>query len=357
MTSDSAAVFLGANTALGYVFEQSYPRNGHTYILKGGPGCGQSLLLHQISQAAALQKQQIVKIRSPLSPLETDGILLPDSETLILDGSVNQILEPRMVGLGEYLVDLGQCLRTRVLAESRDEIVGRYHRMEELTARARRFLSAAGTLHTDSFHLTLGALDMGKAKRFAGGLAKRYFPAFLRKNAKPGEETRLFLSGFTGRGHLFLEGTIHAYADEILAIEDEHGTAARLILAILRQEALGCGLSVITCLCGLQGAEKIDHLIIPELSLAICTSNRYHTVSGYTRRYHLRRFADCGLLRSRKQRLSFNRRAAGELAAGACEVFAQVCMERRELETLYHNALDASLLEQITLRTMTQMGL
>ncbi len=59
---------------------------------------------------------------------------------------------------------------------------------------------------------------------------------------------------------------------------DDYGAVSRLLLELIRAEALARGYHIITCPCAMHPEDKIDHILIPELKLAFLTDNRWHPV-------------------------------------------------------------------------------
>ncbi len=91
------------------------------------------------------------------------------------------------------------------------------------------------------------------------------------------EELRL-LSAITPKGEVFYQGTVQALADKCIVFRDDYGAVSRLLLELIRAEALARGYHIITCPCAMHPEDKIDHIIIPELRLAFLTDNRWHPV-------------------------------------------------------------------------------
>jgi len=232
-----------------------------------------------------------------------------------------------------------------------------YGRNKQLHERAARYISAAGALINDSYKLTLEITDTAKTMRFAARLARREIPVI---EGRKGSEQQRFISGITPLGPVFYRSTLEKLADKYIVIHDENGAASRIIMNTVRAVALESGQDIISCCCPFSPDDKIDHIILPDIGLCFTTANRYHDFGGSERRIHARRFAPAGALRLKKQRLSFNRRAARELIAGAAEVLKEAKSCHDELEKHYIDAMDygksGSLLEQISLE-LAERGL
>ena len=223
------------------------------------------------------------------------------------------------------------------LEQERDLILPLFQDNKRLHERAARYISAAGALIHDNYRLAMECTDTEKAMRFAVLLARRELPD---KASGTGQEQLGFLSGVTPLGMVFYESTLHKLCKRTVIISDEYGTTSRIILAVVRACALELGHDIITAHCPFSPAEKIDHILIPALSLCFTTANSYHAIAGEERRIHARRFMSAPALRAKKQRLSFNRRAARELIVGACEILGEAKLVHDRLEKHYIGAMD-----------------
>ena len=137
------------------------------------------------------------------------------------------------------------------------------------------------------------------------------------------------------------EDTAKALAERIYVIDDEYSASSRILLSHLRALALQRGYDIITCYCPSAPFEKIEHLFIPALSLGFMTSNRVHPLELEAfRTLHARRFTDVEALRQKKQRLSFNRKAAFEMLHQSTESLAAAKELHDELESHYVGHMD-----------------
>ena len=130
---------------------------------------------------------------------------------------------------------------------------------------------------------------------------------------------------------------------------DDYGAVSRLLLELIRAEALTRGYHIITCPCAMHPEDKIDHILIPELKLAFLTDNRWHPV-------HLPS-VDRENLSACRARLRFNERAAAELLEQASALMAQAKSCHDELETYYRAAVDFGKVDEAAAECMEMFGL
>ena len=177
----------------------------------------------------------------------------------------------------------------------------------------------------------------------------------LPDTARPGEELRL-LSAITPKGPVFYHGTVQALADRYIVFRDDYGAISRLLLELIRAEALARGYQIITCPCAMHPEDQIDHLFIPSLRLAFLTDNPWHPVhiSG-VQAVRCTRFLDREHMAGFRARLRFNERAATELLDQAVALMAQAKSCHDELETYYRAAVDFAEVEKVTEETINTM--
>lgn len=338
--------FLGALSPTGFFsyFHQAYPplENGDVYLLKGGPGCGKSTLLRDTAARLAATEQTVELIHCSADPDSLDGVLC--GAFAAFDATAPHVLEPALPGAYEHTVLAEAGLNSQLLASQREQIASLQKQYRQQMDRATRYVTAAGSLLEDSCRIAQCCLDVGKTKRFAKTLAKRYFP----KNGAGAKESVRLLSAVTASGQIFFRDTVRRMADTIVVLDDDYGAAGKLLMEALRQEARAGEHAVIVCWCSMAPHEKIDHLIFPDLRLAFVTANAYHPAAfDGARTIHAARFMNLDALKLRKQRLRFNKKAVLELLEQAVVIEKEAKAIHDELENIYKAAMDFTIMEQL----------
>ncbi len=350
--------FLGAHAPGGFVsnFDSLYgmAKDYRVFILKGGPGTGKSGLIKRIANELLEDDPSVMLIPCASDPASLDGVIFPSLGVSVADGTEPHVLEPKTIGIFDSIVNVGEFLDTKKLFKQRDAILPLISANKELHARASRYITAAGSLLGDSFRIAMNCTDSEKVLRYASSLCKKEFHQ-SGKGKTPGREISMFLSSITPDGPVFFEESLHLLAKKIYAIEDPYGASSRMLLSAIRAVALESGYDIIACPCPMAPNDKLDHLIIPGLSLAFSTSNHYHAVSDYHQRIHARRFTETAALRGKKQHLSFNKRAVKELLSGASEILEQAREVHGEIEEYYINAMDFTGVDALTGRLVRQI--
>ena len=206
----------------------------------------------------------------------------------------------------------------------------------------------------DSRRAEACSANFEKVRRYVKRLCIRLLP---RTEEMGSEELRL-LSAITPKGEVFYQGTVQALADKCILFRDDYGAVSRLLLELIRAEALARGYHIITCPCAMHPEDKIDHIIIPSLRLAFLTDNRWHPVRlSAAQTVRCSRFVDRENLSGFRARLRFNDRAASELIDQAVALMAQAKNCHDELETYYRAAVDFDQVNAVAANCQKILGL
>lgn len=344
--------YLGATTADGFVsfFPDcyNYRLGDKAYILKGGAGTGKSTLMKKAAATAEKKGMQVIYCPCSSDPSSLDGVIFPEIRTVILDGTSPHIIEPKMPGVCEQIVNLGEAFKKDGFSGNEKEIIALCDKNKACHKSAAGYMSAAGKLLLDARRLTRECADSGKTIKAALSLCDRIIPK--RYSLYGGLESFRFISTPTVNGTRFLSETITAEAEQFFVLEDEYRAVAPFILDILKEKAKASGYSVITLLNPYLPSKVADHIIIPELKTAVCTHSRYTPLSNLlqTRMIHSRRFTDVLSLRNIRPRLKFDRRAANEMIDSAVKCITEAKAIHDQIEKYYINAIDFAIVDKIT---------
>jgi hypothetical protein len=336
--SSSAHFFMSANTASGFVsrFDCLYDKNGgwKAYILKGAPGIAAALL----PDAAKKLENAGVAVEYIHCVSDPDGVsavVLPKLKICVADGMPPHSILPQFPGVVEEEIMMSG-IDADKLNVQRDCILQFAARASAQYERAYRFLSAAASLKSDTYRIALENVDSEAIEKYSAGLSKRIFVP----HGENGCDIPRFLSGVTAGGVLCYSDIIIKNYSKVFIIEDEYGVGS-LLLTALREKAIAAGHSVISCNCPMFSGINPEHLLIPSLSVAFLTSNRFHRIEGKTCRHiNIKRFLDFDAMRLKKARVGFNRRASRELLNQAVILLAEAKADDDIVKSCYIPCVD-----------------
>lgn len=333
--------FLGANSPRGFysLYDQliKIEDASAVYILKGGAGCGKSTLMRQVALAAEESDAQVEYILCSGDPDSLDAVVLPGLGTALVDGTAPHVVEPKYPGIIERYVNLGDCYNTAALSHLRHEIMGCMTGYKDCYQRSYRCLDAAAQIMADMrATLLTPALEEKMQKRAVGILSRE---VHRRKGHAPGKVTQRFLSAVTHKGRITLFETAQAQCSRIYELSDGYGLAHSM-LAHLLTGITSAGYDVVACPCPMS-PERLEHLIVPQLSLAFLSCSADHPFPGRPyRRIRLDAMVGAELLRHSRPRLRFSKKVISSLVEEAVSSLSQAKSMHDDLEALYNPHVD-----------------
>ena len=270
--SNSVDFFLGTTTPAGFkgYFEPLRREPGmQMYLIKSGPGCGKSTLMKRLAIKAEQKGEPIQRIHCASDPDSLDGVIFLDKRAAIVDATAPHVMEPDAPGAEEQVVSLYHTLDADALHAHADEVKRLFAQNTALRSRAARYIASAGSLLLDSRRAEACSANFEKVRRYVKRLCARTLPR-LPEGALASEELRL-LSAITPKGPVFYRGTVQALADRYVVFHDDYGAVSRLLLELIRAEALARGYHIITCPCAISSSRPSGWLSSPTTGGTRCS--------------------------------------------------------------------------------------
>lgn len=337
--------FLGANSPSGFysLYDQLLPPEEARdfFILKGGAGCGKSTLMRRVAAGLEERGLEVEYIECSGDPDSLDAVVIPALKTALVDGTAPHVVEPRYPGAVERYVNLGACYDHEGLTGIREEIMEDTRAYQACYGRAYRCLLAAAQIEEDMRELVLTPAAKAKAAKRARGILAR---EIKKTGREPGHGRQRFLGGITCRGEICRFDTAQALCRRVYELSDSYGLAHEL-LTHLASGAVAAGYDVIVCPSPMF-PERMEHLLIPALSLAFVSSTSARPYPGRpVRRVRMDAMLDQELLRRSRARLRFSRRVTAALLEEAVGALAQAKERHDTLEAAYHPWVDFARVE------------
>lgn len=338
--SEKIRYFLGANSPQGFysLYDQLIdPAQARAiYILKGGPGCGKSSLMHRVAQRAEEAGETVEYIQCSGDPASLDAVLLSTRGVAIVDGTAPHIIEPSYPGVVESYVNLGECYDRAGLGTVRQEIMGCMTGYKDCYKRAYRCLGAAAEIAEDMRAILITESLEEKAAKRAHGILSR---EVRKEGGGSGLVTQRFLGAVTHQGAVRYYNTAGVLCKRIYTLEDSYGLSHLLLTHIL-SGVTAAGYDVVACPSPM-APDRLEHLLIPALSLAfLSVSSALPYSKRPYRRIRMDAMADAELVRRNKARLRFSRKVSSALVDEAVDSLAQAKTMHDELENLYNPHVD-----------------
>ncbi len=340
--------FLGTTTPLGFkgYFDTLLKEdNLHPILIKSGPGCGKSTMMKRLGEMAS---EDIERIHCASDPDSLDGVVFKKQNIAILDATAPHAIEPEAPGAVEEVLSLFHTMDNTLLQRSANDIKAENTAYRCFRLRIVRYISSVAGLLLDSRRAVSCATNTEKCNDYT----KRFCDKEFRKQNSKGSEKIRFLSGITPKGIIFFKDNIPLLAKRITVIQDEYGAVSSIMLKQIRARALAAGYEIITCPCAVHPEDKIDHIFIPSLDLAILTSNSWHTVGiAGQKNIHAKRFIDKDIYNSYRTRLRFNKKATNELLEESFDLLQKAKACHDVIESYYKPAINFAEIDRITAET------
>ncbi len=336
MLKNTQKYFLAANSCQGFVseFESNCTNDYYTYIIKGGPGTGKSSFMKKVAQKVAQNGQKVTLCPCSSDPESLDAVILEDLKIIIIDGTAPHTIDPTYPAVKQEILNFGEFWQGEKL-ENKTEIIEITNQNKALHQTASRYLKAAGELLLDNQKTATACLNLKKCE----GLAQKIIKTFFEEQYAIPKENVRFLGGITPKGYVTFCDDLTQNFENLVVIEDDFFIASHHILNVLREKALQNGYQITTLKNPLL-PNLIDHLLIPKLSLAVVSENRFTHFNSKIRRIHSRRFYDNRLLHQSKNRIKFNNRLCRELLDSAYFTLNEAKLVHDQLEKHYINAMN-----------------
>ncbi|MCQ2454940.1 MAG: hypothetical protein MJ090_02190 [Clostridia bacterium] len=349
MNNDFDRYFLAANSFEGFVseFSECYSaENGYdTYIIKGGPGTGKSSFMKYIAARALDMGLCVHLCHCSSDPDSLDGIIIDQKKIVILDGTAPHTVDPAYPGACENIIDLSRFWNTKKLKEKRIEIINATNINKQFHKTASVYLSLCGEIAKDTIKIAKGFTKKDKVCDFARKLAEKEIP---KRDKTEGKETVRFIGGITPKGIMTFPKTIEQNAEKIIAIKDDYGAHSSVITEYIKNYALKNGYNCIRVKSPFLPNILTEHILIPELKLAVVTENKFCEFESVTRRISARRFTDFAEKKKHKSRIEFSEKVKNSFLFSAVEMLKKAKKSHDILERFYIESMDFEALNKFT---------
>ena len=268
--------FAAGNTPQGFVnffHDIASGDEREIYIIKGGPGTGKSKLMKNISRAAISEGYDVEVIKCSSDPDSYDGLRIPELKKTILDGTAPHTMDMDVPGARDHIVNLGDFWNSDMLQKHKSDIINLSFQKSESYTRMYNYLKAAGCIYANTERATSNALSLGSLNIFTKNICDNFF-ADLDISCRPGRVRNMFGSAITPKGIQTTLNTLFRNM-KVYVLKCDYGNAASHIIDQLQGEAVKRGFYVESLKCPFSPS-RTEHLIIPKLSLAFTTHNKYH---------------------------------------------------------------------------------
>ena len=174
--STARALFPGSMTPDGFMscFDHLLPESElrRMIILKGGPGVGKSTFMRRVHAALCTDGEPSTLYFCSGDPDSLDAVAVPHAGLLILDGTAPHIVDPKIPGARDGIVNLGECLNEEAMRPRLRQIQDCMADHAACSRRARASMQAARAIAQDNAALIASVVDASRQERMLRSLIK-----------------------------------------------------------------------------------------------------------------------------------------------------------------------------------------
>ncbi|GIQ67776.1 hypothetical protein DUZ99_11910 [Xylanibacillus composti] len=267
--------YAGGNTARGFIsmFDSSLQGLDTVFILKGGPGSGKSTIIRSIGNNLAERGYEIWFVHCPSDNGSLDGVMIPRLKAGIVKGTAPYVLEPKLPGVVEKHVDLGEAWDGPSLSHQKNEIERLHREIASAYEQAYAQMEEALRIHDDWEAIYKAHIDFASADQLTEELIERIFG-----DVDLGKQAVLrhrFLGAATPQGAVdFIPNLTHDVAKRFF-IKGRPGSGKSTMLRKIAAAAEKRGVDLEIYHCGFD-PNSLDMVILRELGVAIFDSTAPH---------------------------------------------------------------------------------
>lgn len=340
-------LFPGGNTSKGfysfYRYILSQEDANRIICLKGGPGTGKSSFMKKIGAYFLNLGYSLEYHHCSSDNTSLDGLVIKELNVAILDGTSPHVVDPITPGAVDEIANLGTALDMNLLSENKNEIININKEIGKTFKRAYRFLGAAKGVHEDWSALNYESLNSYKVNAFMDKLNAEIFTS---SKSGFGGERHLFGTAFTPNGIVTYNKGLSSNVVNLYALKGGPGFGKTDILRFIGSEAQKLGYFV-EYLHDPLIPERLENIIIPEISTGIFTTNEISKLSYDCTVYDMKDLCSPSALSYRKSEVENDKILFDTIINKALECIKKAKSLHDKLETYYIKAMDFTVVDEI----------
>ncbi|WP_392486102.1 PRK06851 family protein [Haloimpatiens sp. FM7315] len=339
--------FPGGNTSEGFFSYYDYilPQNEANRIItiKGGPGTGKSSMMMKIGDYFNSKGYNVEFHHCSSDNNSLDAVVIPYLKTAMLDGTSPHVVDPKNPGAVDEVLNLCEYWDTKSLERNKDSIINVNKNISNTFKRAYKYINAAKLIEDSWYKLNLEALDISKINLLKENLKNE----ILKNNIGTiGKERHLFATAFTPKGIVTYINNLCENCQKVYVLNGEPGTLKSDILEYLKNEAIKRG-HLVEILHKPLIPKEIEHIIIPDLSTAIITSNEINQKQFKGKQINMNEFQKETILCNNSKKIMEEKEYFHMILNKGLEIISTAKKLHDELETYYIPAMDFKKLDEV----------
>lgn len=276
--------FPGNNTPKGFFSYYKYilsQREANKIIcIKGGPGTGKSCFMKSIGDRLAEKGFSIDYLHCSAAPESLDGIIVKEEKIAFIDGTSPHIIDPVTPGAVDSIINFGDYWNDEGFAHQKDEIIRENEECSNWYSIAYNYLSAAKCIYDTLSEINNEGMEISEIYKIASGIIDRDYRDYD-ISYKSGRVKKFFATAITPVGTISYIKSLLESIEKVYLINVPEGYSNSSFMSIIMEGAIYRGFDIECFYCPMDPDNKIEHIIVPELSLAFVTTNKWHDLEPW----------------------------------------------------------------------------
>ena len=333
-------LFPGGNTSKGfhsfYKYILSQEDANRILCMKGGPGTGKSYFMKKIGSHFAAKGYTIEYHHCSSDSNSLDAVVISELKVAILDGTSPHMIDPIHPGAVDEILNMGVALDVDQLFLKKKEIMAVQKEISKNFKRAYIYLKAAKSIHDDWSGLNFESINPSKISTVTEMLKEEIFST---QKSGYGTDRHLFATAFTPSGIVsFAEDLVSTFKNKFV-LTGGPGFGKTEILRKIGSTAQRKGYFV-EYLHDPLIPERIEHVLIPELSTCVLTNNEISRISFTGKIYNISDFCKADVIASNKKEVEYCSKTFYELIDKALSLILDAHITHDDLEAFYISSMN-----------------
>ena len=282
--SETRHYFPGNNTPEGFFSYYRYiltQREANKIIcIKGGPGTGKSTFMKAVGSRLEKKGLNIDYLHCSADAESLDGIVLKDEKIALVDGTSPHVIDPITPGAVDSIINFGDFWKADGFCDKKEELITESEECSHWYAVAYNYLSAAKCIYQSLEKINNDCMEISEIYKIASDIIEREYREYD-ISYKSGRVKKFFATGITPDGTVSYVKTLLHNLEKVYLINVPEGYSNSSFMSILMEGAVYRGFDVECFYCPMEPQSKVEHIIVPELSLAFVTTNKWHDLEAW----------------------------------------------------------------------------
>lgn len=262
------------------------------------------------------------------------------------------MVETRYAAVVDSYINLGDCYDREALLPHRQEIIAAADAVSREFPGVGRCLKAASGVAEQIRAQALTDSALTRLEKRAAGVISREFGGRCRR---AGKVTKRFLSGVTPQGVICFFETAQLQCERLYDLDSVYGLGD-IFLKKLLAGAVASGRDVVVCPDPKDPENRIEHLLVPELSVAFVSSGVFNAFQGKAyRRMRLDGVLEKSVMAQNRARLRFMQKTGRALVDEAVDILSGIKANQDVLESIYTPHVDAARVGELAEKTASEL--